>query len=113
MLRCCCISILSCANAMQAVSGGLEDSGDSAGQLGPNREAVERQQGVLRFSAHLALSLAAIGLVPPPHDMTAGVAYREMQARCTSRNVLALLGLDVMGMQQAALASGVAPSLRF
>ena len=75
---------------MQAVSGVLEDSGDSAGQLGPSRETSERQQGALRFSAHLALSLAAIGLVPPPHDMTAGVAYREMQARCTSRNVLFL-----------------------
>ena len=66
------------------MSGSLEDSGTSAGQLGPNRETADRQQGALRFSAHLALSLAAIGLVPPPHDMSAGVAYREMQARCTS-----------------------------
>ena len=102
MLRCCSISMFSCTDVMQAVLGGLEDSGDSAGQLGPNRETSERQQGVLRFAAHLALSLAAIGLVPPPHDMNAGVAYREMQARCAPAEVLlALLGPDVLGMQQA------------
>ena len=88
MLCCGSTSLFSFRDASQAVLGVLEDSGDSAGQLGSSTEAVERQQGALRFSAHLALSLAAIGLVPPPHDMTAGVAHREIQVGYTSANCL-------------------------
>ena len=64
-----------CQAAMDAVEG----SGESGGALSFNRDATQRQQGMLRFSAHLALSLSALGLLPPPHDMSASLAFRDLQ----------------------------------
>jgi hypothetical protein len=67
---------------MQDAAEGLEDRGDSSGPLVTSRAATRRQQGMLRFSAHLALSLPALGLLPPPHDMSAGISFRDTQVRC-------------------------------
>ena len=58
----------------------VEGSGDAGGALSFNRNATKRQQGMLRFSAHLALSLSALGLLPLPHDMSASIAFRDLQA---------------------------------
>ena len=66
---------------MQSAMEGLEASKDSTGPLGTRREAAKRQRGMLRFSAHLALSLPALGLLPPPHDMSAGISFRDTQVR--------------------------------
>jgi len=56
-----------------------ETSGDSGGVLSFNRDVNKRQQGMLRFSTHMALGLAALGLVPWPYDMGAGISFRDTQ----------------------------------
>jgi len=58
----------------------VETSGDSGGVLSFNRDLNKRQQGMLRFSTHMALGLAALGLVPWPYDTGAGVSFRDAQA---------------------------------
>lgn len=63
----------------QAAVDAAESSGESGGALSFNRDAIKRQQGMLRFSAHLALSLPALGLLPLPHDMSASLAFRDLQ----------------------------------
>ncbi len=61
----------------------VEGSGEPGGALSFNRDSTKRQQGMLRFSAHLALSLPALGLLPPPHDMSASLAFRDLQVSHT------------------------------
>ena len=58
----------------------VETSGDSGGVLSFNRDLNKRQQGMLRFSTHMALGLAALGLVPWQYDMGAGISFRDAQA---------------------------------
>ena len=77
------IPLRSVAFLCQAAMDAAEGSGNSAGALSFNRDASKRQQGMLRFSAHLALSLPALGLLPPPHDMTASLAFRDLQVSST------------------------------
>lgn len=71
---------------------GLEVSEDSAGQVGLGRKVTRRQQGALRFGAHLALSMAAMGLLPPPHDMAASITLREMQASAMNSTFVESIG---------------------
>ncbi len=86
--------VLLCQAAMDAVEG----SSEPGGALSFNRVSTKRQQGMLRFSAHLALSLSALGLLPPPHDMSASLAFRDLQ--------VGLIGLQALLCQQ--LASSIA-----
>ena len=66
----------------------VEGSRDSEGAVSFNRDATKRQQGMLRFSAHLARSLSALGLLPLPHDMSASLAVRDLQASSTGLQAL-------------------------
>jgi hypothetical protein len=45
--------------------------------------------GTLRFAAHLGLALCALGLIPAPHDASAGLRFRALQASTLNQQAAA------------------------
>ena len=74
-----------CRMPIQALCDGADQY--SSESPGPQQQAaaaaapLKCAPGTLRFAAHLGLALCALGLIPAPHDTSAGLRFRAIQVR--------------------------------
>ena len=64
---------------LQAVA---ELASESAAESAPHSEPAQLPEcapGMLRFAAHLGLALAALNLIPKPHDTSVSMRHRSVQ----------------------------------